>query len=46
MVESKRPKIGLALGSGGGKRGRAKIPSPNPLPFCPPGRLVWRAKRG
>src|SRR3990167_11181455 len=31
---------------GGGKRGRAKIPSPpNPLPFCPPERSVWRAKR-
>jgi len=23
---------------GCGKRGRAKIPSPNPLPFCPPER--------
>jgi len=34
---------------GGGKRGRAKIPGgrplSNPLPFCPPERLVWRAKR-
>jgi hypothetical protein len=30
---------------GGGKRGRAKIPSPNPLHFCPPERSVWRAKR-
>jgi hypothetical protein len=37
---------------GGGKRGRAKIPClpagrlpPNPLPFCPPERSVWRAKR-
>ena len=28
-----------------GKRGRAKIPSPNPLPFCPPEHSVWRAKR-
>jgi len=34
---------------GGGKRGRAKIPGgrplSNPLPFCPPERSVWCAKR-
>ena len=27
-----------------GKRGRAKIPSPNPLPFCPPERSVSAAR--
>ena len=29
---------------GGGKRGRAKIPSPQPLPFCPPERSVSAAQ--
>jgi len=30
---------------GGGKRGRAKIPSPNPLPFCPPERQKFFSKK-
>jgi len=31
--------VGTKLGCGG-KRGRAKIPSPSPFPFCPPERQV------